>query len=887
MTDRGTHRFIVFLLAVFALAAIGCVVLLLLVSGDSSSIAPRPSSDVEGVRTEAPSSGASIPSIPSVAAPAPDATPTTTRELASSGAVSPSDEGPRAPAVPTTLVGQVLDPFGAPAVGAVVELRASVREGARFSVRDIEATKTDDAGRYRITTRSEVIDTSDSALWIVATLGERFGAVVQPGTIERPQENAIEPITLDSGGRVIAHVVDEKGGLVPNAQVTPHGAPGLARKTGGDGVARVGVLPPRKWTLSAVADGYATTTLDCEVVAGATRELEFRLPRALAITGSVADSQDRPLPGVAVAAHGRAGVAKTDEHGAFALDGLAPGSADLRVIAAGFPIQEIASVAVPSQDRKIVLDGPLAFTGKIQDPSSKPFLCDSLAIERIDAKRLTGLAGGTGFETAIESSLAPWVDRVRFGSKGESATLLEPLRDDHEGEELVSKALRPKPLGPREAGAYLDPDGSYRIYGKDLSGCVFLVAKSESYGFAIAGPLIVRAQDPSRVVDLAFGGGCGLDVEVVTRDGSPVRGIDVSLEMFERPIEGGGGSKTTDDSGIAHFDGLCEGEVTAIASSSDGAFATASASTTLTNEKGRRGALRIEIVPGVRVDGIARDANALPLAYAAVGLTSTEGPKIPRRETKADASGRFSFDHVGIRKCTFEIEPSGMIFGKDLAQEDVGLASRIELSSEPRQEVEIATKWPAPCAVATRFILGNASVSAGLVEIRREAISSGFHLHEKTYELESGALWIEGLAPGRYVFAVSPQGGSWYASTVVVLSAGETFSAPLTIETTEIVTGRVEDERGAVIAGASIYAAWKSDWKARIVAGRAVAPYSDLDAKVFQTTTAADGTFRLPPVQKNAQSIVVSARGMQPLSVKADDALAAQAFVKVILKPSP
>ena len=153
---------------------------------------------------------------------------------------------------------------------------------------------------------------------------------------------------VDPGAKVTGRVLAKAGTPVEGAFVSARTVGGEARKKGGwgndrslpDGTYSLDGLPPGAYKLEVSSDKAVAPKdgFKVEVVAGATVQQDLVLEETGAIKGLVVDSEGKPVPGIRANARALSGSrrwgdgeGRTDETGAFTVDGLRPG--DYRVVA--------------------------------------------------------------------------------------------------------------------------------------------------------------------------------------------------------------------------------------------------------------------------------------------------------------------------------------------------------------------------------------------------------------------------------------------------------------------------------------------------------------------------------------------------------------------------
>lgn len=333
------------------------------------------------------------------------------------------------------IKGMVIDGNGHGVAGADVELDCGYDDGVKLKQRTgvggTFAFEIDPYCRYVVTARKG--DARGEQTWMGPTtlfLGgdasvdlERFDRLVQEGGVA---------VQLRHVSLAVIHVVDaETGGPIANAKISSRWSvdDGITAVTGPDGIARVNVLLPSRVTVDADHYAYATEVLEntklehraerdrTAVLLGRGPEtepparinLDVRLNRGIAVSGTVVGPNGKAVASASVALSGPAGaaksvdvIAKTDASGHFETKVPAAGryalSADRRDLTNDSfrhpVVQRLGTVAV-----EIPVEGYTGLTahiaprgeirGTVVDLSSKP-----VAGARVST-RLPSLTDGT------------------------------------------------------------------------------------------------------------------------------------------------------------------------------------------------------------------------------------------------------------------------------------------------------------------------------------------------------------------------------------------------------------------------------------------------------------------------------------------------------------
>ena len=232
-----------------------------------------------------------------------------------------------------TARGRVVGEAGQPLAGARV-LASAVSEEAGTLRTDAVSTRSGDDGRF------ELVDLRSDAghrLWIQAAGHAVFLAPMGDGP-GSPPDLDLGTLRLEAEATLVGRLVDSED--QPHAAwigLSYRGDPQAGMlgerqlRAGADGRFLAAGLAAGPYVLSAAPSGRpALRGFELELSPGEDRELTVRLPGDLAIAGVVRDAQGRGLAGVqvgAVPADGTAGWSRgrTDELGAFKIEGLSPG----------------------------------------------------------------------------------------------------------------------------------------------------------------------------------------------------------------------------------------------------------------------------------------------------------------------------------------------------------------------------------------------------------------------------------------------------------------------------------------------------------------------------------------------------------------------------------
>lgn len=305
-----------------------------------------------------------------------------------------------------TAHGRVLDQAEQPVAGAEVVLSLSPAEGrmgrffrslasgapgleattaadGRFEIRDLPA------GTYELTARGR-----GYAPLTVPGLAIPAGAgTTDLGTVLLVQGVAVEGLVVDPEGRPVPGAeitVSEAGNLGMRALLRRQGNPEPPVLTGSDGSFRIEDRRPGETLgLGAWRAGYAAADVP-GVQVPSERPVRIVLQPTAAVEGRVVDPDGRPIAGatvvafasdrmrmrVRVAAAPGPGPATTDDSGLFRVEGMEPGTIEIRAMAAGFQAAWLKNLELrPGQDLRgveVVLAPGAVVEGRVLSPSGRP-----------------------------------------------------------------------------------------------------------------------------------------------------------------------------------------------------------------------------------------------------------------------------------------------------------------------------------------------------------------------------------------------------------------------------------------------------------------------------------------------------------------------------------
>ena len=207
-------------------------------------------------------------------------------------------------------------------------------------------------------------------------------------------------VTMHRGGAISGIVVDERGGVIPNATVALRGqyrfiddVKNMQKKTKTDetGAFALGNLEAGEHTIVAVADGFLRTETSGVVVmeSRTSQGLRMTLTKASFISGYVLDSQNEPVRGAKVQVTDTSeGIRKesttTDSNGMYLFDKLGPYEVELEASASGFGRTVLKHEPVNRENVNISLARLGSLSGRVLDMDGNNLRAFSVSPRRLD-----------------------------------------------------------------------------------------------------------------------------------------------------------------------------------------------------------------------------------------------------------------------------------------------------------------------------------------------------------------------------------------------------------------------------------------------------------------------------------------------------------------------
>lgn len=320
-----------------------------------------------------------------------------------------------------TAFGRILTQDEKPVAGAEVVLSLTPT-GDRMGLRLMRTMAVEAAGLEAVTAadgRFEIRDLPAGTYELTAR-GRGYAAITVPGLAipEGAGSTDLGTVLLMPGVAVEGQVVDPEGRPVSGAEVSVSEAGSSMRAvlrqhvdppppilTGPDGFFRIeDRRPGETLNLGAYRAGYAAAGVP-GVQVPSDKPVRIVLQPTSAVEGRVVDPDGRPIAGATVFAFasdpmrmGRfrfdgpsgPGPATSDEDGLFRVEGVEPGTIEVRAAAAGYQAAQIKNLeARPGQDLKgveVVLSPGAVVEGRVLSPSGRPVAGARVAVAELESR---------------------------------------------------------------------------------------------------------------------------------------------------------------------------------------------------------------------------------------------------------------------------------------------------------------------------------------------------------------------------------------------------------------------------------------------------------------------------------------------------------------------
>lgn len=482
------------------------------------------------------------------------------------------------------VTGTVVEPGGAPAVGAMVQV-----VGAGDSRSAMGGVLTDGDGRFRV-------ERLAAGRKVVNAHAPPYRPEVRQIELAEGQEVDVW-IELAGGGSVSGRVLDEADQPVAEARLQLSPAGGRARfgpgqaASGADGSFRIEQVQPGSYLLRAEHEAYAAAELTQPItvedleVAG----IVLRMERGAAIEGELRGVAFDELASVRIVAHSGSAtrVGAPDYESRFRLDGIGPGEWTVtgRVGESGRQARAQTTVAAGAGSVWVELEfgSGLVVAGQVR-LEREPVAAAAVSAQGLDVVssaqtrgdhegrfRLEGLVPGRHRIRASDATGLAWAE-VELDLDADrqvdldlaSARIQGTVRDARDGSPLARVRVesvrvtespeRPGPLFRRPAET--NSAGRFSIPGQ-LPGELLVRASREGFASAEQRARVIGETD---VVELEFllEPNEGSRIRVVRADGAPARGLR-AVAVDERGTTRWSESVVVDDAGIARLTSLPPG----------------------------------------------------------------------------------------------------------------------------------------------------------------------------------------------------------------------------------------------------------------------------------------------------------------------------------------
>lgn len=633
-------------------------------------------------------------------------------------------------------------------------------------------------------------------------------------------------VTVKHGGTVKGVVLDPAGKPAAGALVI---AEDQAAETNADGTFRITGVDAGVRSLQAYGkEDLAVRRDNVRVRRGQESDAPLRLAKAAAIAGTVVDETTRkPVAGVRVGASsgslafGRRRIersARTDAHGKFRLNGLAPRAYAVTASRDGFlatSINGIAAGLVSPGTVHIAVAKAASIAGKVVDDKGQP------------------VAGA----------------HVGFAS-------------DFNLRMLARRGPRAVLGGP---GAITGLDGSFRI--RNLAAARNLALEAGKAGYTTARHPGVTLKTGESVANLSLVLKKGLEARgrVVDAGGKPVPGAEIRVAARDGEGGFGGGRRqvrlmgldaskpdaSSAPDGTFVVRGLQEGEYTA--SVSHDGYARRTAQGLAVKASGENLWPPIALQNGVAIVGVVRDSQAQPIPGAQV-LGIALGDAVRPQIITAGVDGTFRVDGLGAQKpILLNVTAAGFAPAqKNVTPPVDDLIVVLKTAGTVRGRVEDGdTKRPITDFTIART--GPRGGGGGGFAIQIGMGQGG----EKAYQSEDGTYELPDVPAGKWTIRASAVGYRNGETSGVDVAEGETKEGVvISLRRGGSLSGRVLNTQGATVPNASV--SWQTAGSGG--GGAAAGALGRLGGGVASntaTTTDADGLFHFDGLAEGKITVVV------------------------------
>jgi protocatechuate 3,4-dioxygenase beta subunit len=464
------------------------------------------------------------------------------------------------------VVGRVRDGQDRPVAGAVVEV-ASARSSLLLFEAAPRPDETDTEGRfeilglppgeYRLTARHREFAPAITAIAVARSAVEQADLVLRPG--------------VEVAGRLVNAEEKPVRGSVTFAEVDGQTAPSTLVEVskslaGDDGRFRMAHVPLGRHVLAVVAPGFTPLRVDVTVGTSPVDVGDVSLESGLVIQGRVVDAGGTPVGEAELKAEPAAlprqvydesghRTARSDRDGHFLIGGLGEGTYDVTVEAYGFG-RAVKLINAGARNATVALEPGVSITGQVVDEGGRP-LADYRVVAQVklseDATRgfqrpysqrvtaedgrfaIDAVAAATYVldvssaeyesasvdDVAVRSGAATDVGRVVLRAGGiVRGTVVDGGDVPVAGAQVMAepRTVRRLVLPPRTT---TDGDGGFVLRGV-AAGRAEVTVSHPSYAEATSGPINVDPEHGPTEVRIVLTQGARVLGSVQTRDGAPI-----------------------------------------------------------------------------------------------------------------------------------------------------------------------------------------------------------------------------------------------------------------------------------------------------------------------------------------------------------------------------
>lgn len=394
-----------------------------------------------------------------------------------------------------------------------------------------------------------------------------------------------------------------------------------------------------------------------------------------------------------------------------------------------------------------------------------------------------------------------------------------------------------------------EADGSF-VFEKLVPRTYALTARS---GDQIGGPVMHKLTASSDPVAIRLRKGALLRVSAVDEADAPIRGVTIELRDNEKQ------EKTTDEAGLAVFDGVSTGFVIVAARSDKHALTLTPVQ--IADTPGIEVATRIVLREGAAVRGKVVDGDGKPVAGASVAAVDTSNllplGSLGQSGVETDKKGEFVFGRIAAGSYRFRASKDEFMQADsepvttDGITETTGVVIAMSRGGRVSGRVLDQQKRPVPWATVR---IGASADSFGANNTLRQITADG-----------DGAFVVRSL-PRTKLAAVASSPLASSATTEVDLTALEVVEGVELVLTIEgVISGIVVDGKGQPLAEAQV-SAFPDFWagaKMDDFALRGVAAESTDGGGRFSFHGLPDGTYRLRAARSEMSATQWTQSGQQ------------------------